>query len=94
MSSSIESLGYVKMPHQRLYQANIKIELDVRLRDDRELNRLEGFSVRIFAPKASQNEQPEIGISLSVERWFDLMEAMKHQLEVAGEHKREPFDSE
>lgn len=93
-SSAIESLGYVKLPHQRLYQANIKIELDLRLRNDRQLNRLQGFSLRVLAPKATENEQPEIGITLSVEQWFSLMEAMKHQLDLAGEHKPEAMDSD
>ena len=89
MSSTIESLGSVKLPHQRLYQANVKIELGLRLNNVRFLNRLEGFTVRMFAPKASESDQPEISISLSVNQWFELMEAMKHQLELAGEHKKE-----
>ena len=67
-------------------------EVDLRLRDDRQLNRLQGFSLRMSVPSSPESSQPEIGISLSVEQFFTLMEAMKHQLDLAGEHKPEAMD--
>lgn len=80
------------MPHQRLYQTNVKVEVDLRLRHDQHLNRLEGFSLRILAPKPTENAQPEIGINLSVEQYFSLMEAMKRQLDAAAEHRSETME--
>jgi hypothetical protein len=94
MAASIESLGHVKMPHQRLYQSNVKVEVDLRLRHDQQLNRLEGFSLRMLAPKATESAQPEICINLSVEQYFSLLEAMKRQLDAASEHRSEAMDSE
>jgi hypothetical protein len=82
------------MPHQRLYQANVKIELDLRLRNDRQLNRLQGFTLIMVAPKPVRSDQPEIGLTLSVNQWFSLIEAMKHQLDLASEHKAESMDAD
>lgn len=89
MAKSIGSLGHVKLPHQRLIQTNVKVAVDLRLNEGQYLNRLQGFSLRLFAPKDSESAQPEIGMNLSVDQFFDLMEAMKGLVDVANAYRSE-----
>ena len=89
MAKSLASLGHVKLPHQRLIQTNVKVEVDLRLNEGQYLNRLQGFAIRLFAPKDVESAQPEIGINLTVDQYFTLMEEMKHLLDAANMHRSE-----
>jgi hypothetical protein len=95
MAKHNEYHGYVKLPQKRLYQANIRLDFNGRIRPHEKGSKLDGFSLRMFTLGKKlqlgkrRDEQPEISVTLRPEEWLDLIDAMKNEYEVVSANLKE-----
>lgn len=92
MSSHNSFHGYVKLPGNPLYDAEIRFDFNPQIDSRLEISRVNGFAMRMFTLGEGKGEQPEIAVTMTAEQWLDLIAEMQREYESAQKLRKDMED--